>query len=79
MVENVRFDNWTMKDVGQAINVTSYYLMEGEVTPPAQSVSEKTPAFRNIAISHMSISGARVAIDIEGLPECRFPGCGSAT
>jgi polygalacturonase len=74
MVENVRFDNWTMKDVGQAINVTSYYLMEGEVTPPAQSVSEKTPVFRNIAISHMSISGARVAIDIEGLPELPISG-----
>src|SRR4051794_2697048 len=29
-VENVRFDNWVMEDVGQAINVTSYYLMEGE-------------------------------------------------
>ena len=30
-VENVRFDNWAMEDVGQAINVTNYYLMEGEV------------------------------------------------
>src|SRR5208282_5438638 len=57
MVENVRFDNWTMKDVGQAINVTSYYLMEGEVTPPQQEpVSERTPRFRNISISHMTIN-----------------------
>ena len=30
-VEDVRFDNWTMDDVGQAINITNYYLMEGEV------------------------------------------------
>lgn len=73
-VENVRFDNWTMKDVGQAINVTSYYLMEGEVRPSAQPVSEKTPVFRDIAISHMSIAGARVAIDIEGLPELPISG-----
>ena len=27
-VEDVRFDNWTMNDVGQGINVTNYYLME---------------------------------------------------
>jgi len=26
-----QFDNWTMRDVGQAINITSYYLMEGEL------------------------------------------------
>jgi polygalacturonase len=68
-VENVRFNNWTMKDVGQAINVTSYYLMEGEVRSSNQVVSEKTPVFRNIAISHVSIDNARVAINIEGLPE----------
>src|ERR1039458_8010277 len=24
-VEDVRFDNWTMNDVGQGINVTNYY------------------------------------------------------
>jgi polygalacturonase len=69
VVEDVRFDNWTMENVGQAINVTSYYLMEGEVRTSAQPVSEKTPVFRNIAISHMTINHARVAINVEGLPE----------
>ena len=68
-VENVRFNNWTMRNVGQAINVTSYYMMEGEARTSAQPVSEKTPVFRNIAISGMTITGARVAINIEGLPE----------
>src|SRR5262249_9822247 len=74
VVENVRFDNWTMKDVGQAINVTSYYLMEGEVRSTNQVLSEKTPAFRNIAISHVSIDNARVGISIEGLPESPISG-----
>jgi polygalacturonase len=74
VVEDVRFDNWTLKDVGQAINVTSYYLMEGEARTAAQPVSEKTPVFRNIAISHLTISGARVAINIEGLPEMPIRG-----
>jgi polygalacturonase len=74
VVENVRFDNWTMKNVGQAINVTSYYLMEGEVRSSQQVISEKTPAFRNIGISHISIDSARVAISIEGLPELPISG-----
>jgi polygalacturonase len=73
-VENVRFDNWTMQGVGQAISITSYYLMEGEVRTSAQPVSEKTPVFRNIAISHMTINRARVAINIEGLPEMPISG-----
>ena len=74
-VENVRFDNWVMDDVGQAINVTNYYLMEGEVrrdTP--EPVTNRTPVFRDIAISNMTIRRARVAIDVEGLPEMPISG-----
>jgi polygalacturonase len=69
-VEDVRFTGWTMEDVGQAINVTNYYLMEGEVRREgAEPVSKTTPVFRNIAASNMTINGARVAVNIEGLPE----------
>jgi hypothetical protein len=73
-LEGIRFDNWTMRNVGQAINVTSYYWMEGEVRTAAQPVSEKTPVFRNIGLSHMTIEGARVAVNIEGLPEMPIAG-----
>jgi len=69
VVENVRFDNWTMENVGIGINVTSYYLMEGETKTSEEPVSARTPMFRNIAISHMTIDHARTAIDVEGLPE----------
>ncbi len=74
-IENVRFDHWVMDDVGQAINVTSYYLMEGEVRRDApEPVSRTTPVFRDIAISEMSIRRARVAVDIQGLPEMPVEG-----
>ena len=74
VVEDVRFDNWTMENVGIGINVTSYYLMEGETKTSEEPVSERTPVFRNIAISHMTIDHARTAIDVEGLPEMPISG-----
>ncbi len=73
-VEDVRFDNWTMEDVGQGINVTNFYIMEGEVRTGEQPISTTTPVFRDIAISHMTIHRARVAVDIEGLPEMPISG-----
>jgi hypothetical protein len=64
-----------MEDVGQAINVTNYYLMEGEVrSEGVEPVSNRTPVFRNIALSNMTIHGARVAINVEGLPEMPVTG-----
>lgn len=70
VVEDVRFDNWTMENVATGIVVTSYYVMGGEVGTALQPVGPGTPAFRNIGISNITISHAtRQAIDIEGLPE----------
>jgi polygalacturonase len=69
VVEDIRFDNWTMENVGEAIVVTNYYLMEGETRHGDEPVSKTTPVFRNIAISHMTINGAKTLIDIAGLPE----------
>jgi len=43
--------------------------MEGEVRTAEEPVSDRTPVFRNIAISNMTINRSRVAINIEGLPE----------
>jgi polygalacturonase len=69
VVEDVSFDNWTMENVGEAITVTNYYLMEGETRTTQQPVSKSTPVFRNIAMSNMIVNGAKVLIDVEGLPE----------
>lgn len=74
VVEDLRFNNWTMEDVGQGINVTNFYIMEGEVRGGEEPVSKRTPMFRNIAISNMTITGARLAIDVEGLPEMPISG-----
>jgi polygalacturonase len=73
-VEDLRFNNWTMEDVKKGIEVTSYYLMEGEKETAEEPVSERTPIFRNIAISNMTINRAQVPITIEGLPEMPIVG-----
>jgi polygalacturonase len=69
VLENLRFDNWTMEGVGEGINVTSYYTRV-----PEEPVSERTPVFRNIAISNMTIKDSPVTINIEGLPEMPVAG-----
>ena len=74
-IEDVRFDNWTMEDMGQAINITNFYAMEGEViSAEAQVANDRTPRFKNIAISNMTINRARVCINIDGLPEMPIEG-----
>ena len=62
LIENVRFDHWTMDNVDEAINVTNYYT-----SGPEEPVSERTPIFRNIAISNMTINHSPLMINIEGL------------
>lgn len=73
-VEDLRFTGWTMEDVGVAIDVTNFYLMEGEKPSADEPVSDRTPVFRNIAIANMTIDRAHDAISIEGLPEMPIDG-----
>jgi hypothetical protein len=49
--------------------VTNYY-----VRIPEEPVSERTPIFRNIAISNVTVTGAPVVVNIEGLPEMPIDG-----
>jgi polygalacturonase len=75
IVEDARFDNWTMENVGTGIVVTSYYVMGGEGKTAEEPFSKRTPVFRNIAISNVTISHAtKQAVDIEGLPEMPIVG-----
>jgi polygalacturonase len=60
-VEDVRIENLTMGDVGRAISVSQYYQMQGETPAAEEPVSARTPVFRNIVISHVTITGARGA------------------
>jgi polygalacturonase len=74
VVEDVRFDNWTMRNVGTGIVITSYYVMGGEGATAEEPVTERTPVFRNVGISNVTITGARQVADIEGLPEMPVAG-----
>lgn len=69
VVEDVRFDGWTMRHVGTGIVVTSHYVMGGEGATRPQPVSRGTPVFRDIAISDVTIDGARRVAEIDWLPE----------
>jgi polygalacturonase len=70
VVENIRFDNWIIEDPsGAAIEVTNYYTKI-----PEEPVSERTPIFRNIVVSRMTVNRAPVVVSIEGLPEMPISG-----
>lgn len=70
LLENIRFDNWVIEDTpNPAIEVTNYYTRV-----PDEPVSERTPVFRNIAISAVTVNRCRTAVSIEGLPEMPIEG-----
>jgi hypothetical protein len=68
-VESIRFDNWVIQGAEEGINVTNYYTRV-----PEEPVSERTPVFRDIALTNMTITGSATAINIEGLPEMPIDG-----
>ncbi|MGA7238593.1 MAG: glycoside hydrolase family 28 protein [Bryobacteraceae bacterium] len=69
IMENFRFSNWTMENVGTAIHVTGYYGQGGP-----EPVSERTPIVRDIGISNMTIKNSPVVISVEGLSELPVSG-----
>jgi polygalacturonase len=76
VVSDLRFSNWTMRNVGKAIEVTNFYMMEGETKESrvAMPKSATTPGFENIAIDGVTIDGAKQLIDVDGLPESPIDG-----
>jgi ribosomal protein L24 len=76
VVSDLRFSNWTMRNVGTAIEVTNFYMMEGETKESrvAMPKSANTPGFANIAITGVTIEGAKKLIDVDGLPESPIDG-----
>lgn len=70
VVENLRFDNWVIDSpLKDGILVTNYY-----VRIPEEPVTERTPVFRNISISNVTVSGAPIVVDVQGLPEMPIAG-----
>lgn len=65
VMENFRFDNWVIEDAQKiALEITMRYGRTQEAP-----VSEKTPLFRNISYSDITIINAKKIATIEGLPE----------
>lgn len=65
VVENIRFDNWVIIDAPkEAIHLTSNYSDMAE-----EPRTERTPVFRNIAISNVTVVNAAKVGEIAGLSE----------
>ncbi|UCG55687.1 MAG: glycoside hydrolase family 28 protein [Phycisphaerales bacterium] len=69
VVENIRFNNFVVEKVREPIYITTFYTK----TDP-EPVSERTPIFRDIAISHFTIKDSPCTAKILGLPEMPIQG-----
>ena len=71
LVEDLSYDDLTMRNVKVPIYITSYYPKPpaDPAADPAQPVTVKTPVWRNIRISHLTSTGSPEAGRIIGLPE----------
>jgi polygalacturonase len=67
-VENLVYEDITMKNVEGAITFTCYYP-KIPATDTAQAVTPETPSFRNIRIRNLTATSTRTAGVIVGLPE----------
>ena len=72
-VENVLYENITMKNVRGAITITSYYPKIPD-TDTAQPVTDTTPAYKNITIRNLTGTSVKDAGVIVGLPESPIEG-----
>ena len=63
----------TMENVGTAIQITDYYgggaSKAGAAAVSMAPVTRLTPHIHNITIENLKVTGAKAAMDIEGLPE----------
>ena len=71
VVENVRVNNFVLENVHkQAIEITTLYSRN----IPPEPLSERTPVFRNIAVSNFTILNANQVASIQGLDEKAIEG-----
>ena len=71
LVEDLTYENLTMKKVKVAIYITSYYPKEPSdpASDAKQAVGDLTPIWKNIRISHVTAEGGETAGIVVGLPE----------
>ncbi|HVM50634.1 MAG TPA: glycosyl hydrolase family 28 protein, partial [Candidatus Acidoferrum sp.] len=68
LVENLLYEDLTMKDVAGAITITTYYP-KIPAEDAAQPVTAGTPLYRNIRIKNLKAASTKEAGVIVGLPE----------
>jgi polygalacturonase len=69
VVENIRCSNFVVENVNEPIYITSFYT-KTDLEP----VSQRTPIFRDITISHFTIKNSPCMAKIYGLPEMPIQG-----
>ncbi len=78
VVENIWMEDIRMSDIPtDAINFNLYYFVKGAVEDPItgemivqkETVSETTPAFKNMYFKNIYVDGAQQALKIMGIPE----------
>ncbi len=68
-VENIVYEDLTMKDVVGAITITSYYP-KIPATDSAQPLTAEAPKYQNIRIANVRATSTKDAGVLVGLPEC---------
>lgn len=76
LVEDLLYENITMKNVKVAVQITSYYpkLPPNVQGDPAQPVGDRTPQWRNITIRNITAVDCGEAGQLFGLPEMPISG-----
>jgi len=78
LVENIWMEDIRMKNIPtDAINFNLYYFVKGAVEDPVtgemivekETVSDETPAFKNMYFKNIYVDGAKQALKIMGIPE----------
>ena len=81
VVENISYNDITMKNVNTAITLTGYYMYSSardptQLTAPKdtgpQPVTDTTPIYRNIRFSNVTATCGKSAGFILGLPESQI-------
>lgn len=75
VVENIRISDFVIRDVEQGILVSMFYYGDAD-QEKAVAMDETTPTIRDVHFSNISISGAKQAVLVEGLPENHIQGLG---
>ncbi|HEY5330753.1 MAG TPA: glycoside hydrolase family 28 protein [Acidobacteriaceae bacterium] len=75
-ISDLVYKDITMEDVVTPIQITAYYggSKEGAAGASMAPVTRLTPHFHDITIENLKATGAKVAMDIEGLPESPIKG-----